>query len=82
VAERPAVGSVARLDDARRHVKVERRRVLFTIRLTDLEAEMLARAALRAGLSPSKLARARLFSSDVDERIARLEQLIRRALKL
>jgi hypothetical protein len=82
MSERPPIGSIGRHSEARRHYKVERRRVLLTIRLTDLEAEILARAAQNAGMSPTKLARARLFSTDVDERIARLEQLIRRGLKL
>lgn len=77
---RPAIGSVGVEEKYDRpHRKRIRRRLLFTIRLTDLEAEILERAATRAGLTPSQLARARLFASDVaDDRIAKLEDRLDR----
>jgi hypothetical protein len=59
------------------HHKDERRTVILTLRLTELEADMLAAAARRSGLSPSSLARARIFGQgDLEQRVSRLEETV------
>lgn len=84
MSTRPPIGSIDRTHShVTRRLKAERREILFTIRLTDLEAQMLAAAAQRAGVTPTQLARERLFPSGVaDQSLGRLERLLSRLERL